>query len=100
MNAAGVPCGPILTIDQVFANPQVQHLGMAQKVQSPHYGTLHLVRAPMRLSRTSTSLRRPAPAPGEHTQEVLREYGYSADEIRQLEDTKVIAPKAKADVAQ
>jgi formyl-CoA transferase len=99
MNAAGVPCGPILTIDQVFANPQVQHLGMAQTVQSPHYGALDLVRAPMRLSRTSTSLRRPAPAPGEHTQEVLREYGYSDDEIRQLEDAGVIAAKAKADVA-
>jgi formyl-CoA transferase len=100
MNAAGVPCGPILTIDQVFANPQVQHLGMAQTVQSPHYGALDLVRAPMRLSRTSTSLRRAAPAPGEHTQEVLREYGYSDDEIRQLEDTGVTAAKAKADVAR
>jgi len=95
MNDAGVPCGPILTIDQVFANPQVQHLGMAQTVQSPRYGELDLVRAPMRLSRTSTSLRRPAPAPGEHTAEVLREYGYSEDDIRQLEDTAVIAPKKK-----
>ena len=99
MNAAGVPCGPILTIDQVFANPQVQHLGMAETVQSSRYGTLDLVRAPMRLSRTSTALRRPAPAPGEHTQEVLREYGYSESEIRQLEDAGVIAPKPKADVA-
>lgn len=98
MNAAGVPCGPILTIDQVFANPQVQHLGMAQTVQSPRYGALDLVRAPMRLSRTSTSLRRPAPAPGEHTREVLLESGYSEAEIRQLEDGGVIAPKAKADV--
>jgi formyl-CoA transferase len=99
MNAVGVPCGPILTIDQVFANPQVQHLGMAQTVQSPHYGPLDLVRAPMRLSRTSTSVRRPAPAPGEHTNEILREYGYSEDEIRQLEESGVIAPKVKADVA-
>jgi crotonobetainyl-CoA:carnitine CoA-transferase CaiB-like acyl-CoA transferase len=98
MNDSGVPCGPILTIDQVFANPQVQHLGMAQTVESPRHGTLDLVRAPMRLSRTSTSLRRAAPAPGEHTQAVLREYGYSEDEIRQLEETGVIAPKAKAEV--
>jgi formyl-CoA transferase len=98
MNEAGVPCGPILTVDQVFANPQVQHLGMAQTVQSPRYGALDLVRAPMRLSRTSTSLRRPAPVPGEHTKEVLREYGYSEGEIAQLEDTGVIAAKAKADV--
>ncbi len=99
MNAAGVPCCPILTIDQVFANPQVQHLGMAQTVQSPHYGPLEVVRAPMRLSRTSTSVRRPAPTPGEHTQEVLREYGYTEDDIRGLEDGGVIAPKKKVDVA-
>jgi crotonobetainyl-CoA:carnitine CoA-transferase CaiB-like acyl-CoA transferase len=97
MNDAGVPCGPILTIDQVFANPQVQHLGMAQTVESPRYGKLDLVRAPMRLSRTSTSLRRPAPTPGEHTHEVLREYGYSEDDIREMEDSGVIAPKARAD---
>jgi formyl-CoA transferase len=98
MNHAGVPCGPILTIDQVFANPQVQHLAMAQTVHSPHYGALDLVRAPMRLSRTSTSLRRAAPAPGEHTQEVLREHGFSEDEIRQLKETGVIAPKSKSEV--
>src|SRR5579864_1082369 len=98
MNDAGVPCGPILTIDQVFANPQVQHLRMAQTVQSPHYGALDLVRAPMRLSRTSTSIRRAAPSPGEHTREVLREYGYSDEKIQQLADNGVIAPKAKADV--
>ncbi len=95
MNAAGVPCGPILTIDQVFANPQVEHLHMAQTVHSPRHGALDLVRAPMRLSRTSTSLRSAAPAPGEHTHEVLREYGYSEGEIRELEDAGVIAPKKK-----
>ena len=99
MNDAGVPCGPILTIDQVFANPQVQHLGMAQTVHSPRFGDLEVVRAPMRLSRTSTSLRRAAPAPGEHTHEVLREYGYSEDEIRQLQEAGVIEPKQKVDVA-
>jgi crotonobetainyl-CoA:carnitine CoA-transferase CaiB-like acyl-CoA transferase len=98
MNDAGVPCGPILTIDQVFANPQVKHLGMAQPVESPRYGTLDLVRAPMRLSRTSTSLRRPAPTPGEHTHEVLREHGYSEGDIREMEDSGVIAPKARVDV--
>jgi formyl-CoA transferase len=102
MNAAGVPCGPVLTIDQVFANPQVQHLAMAQTVQSPRYGALDLVRAPMRLSRTSTSLRGPAPSPGEHTDEVLREYGYSDADIRQLQEAGVIAPRgqATADVAR
>jgi crotonobetainyl-CoA:carnitine CoA-transferase CaiB-like acyl-CoA transferase len=99
LNEAGVPCGPILTIDQVFANAQVRHLEMAQSVHSSRYGPLDLVRAPMRLSRTSTSLRRAAPSPGEHTKEILHEYGYSDGEIGELEDTGVIAPKAKADVA-
>lgn len=98
MNEAGVPCGPILTIDQVFANPQVQHLAMAQTVDSPRYGALDLVRAPMRLSRTSTSLRQAAPAPGEHTREVLQEHGFSEDEIRQLEDRGVIAANARPGV--
>jgi crotonobetainyl-CoA:carnitine CoA-transferase CaiB-like acyl-CoA transferase len=98
MNEAGVPCGPILTIDQVFANPQVQHLGMAQSVESPRYGSLDLVRAPMRLSRTSTSVHRPAPTPGEHTREVLREHGYSEGDISDMENSGVIAPKARADL--
>ncbi len=51
------------------------------------------VRAPMRLSRASSSLRPPAPAPGEHTDEVQREYGHSEVEIRQLEDTGMVEPK-------
>ncbi len=81
LNAVGVPCGPILTIDQVFADPQVRHLGMAQNGRERRVRDLTLVRSPVRLSRTSTSLRRAAPMPGGHTEEVLREYGYSADEI-------------------
>jgi crotonobetainyl-CoA:carnitine CoA-transferase CaiB-like acyl-CoA transferase len=85
MNAAGVPCGPIYSIDQVFADPQVQHLEMAQKVPSEVYGELTLVRAPVRLSRTSSALRRGAPAAGAHTAEVLAELGLTPEEITQLE---------------
>jgi formyl-CoA transferase len=84
LNAVGVPCGPILTIDQTFADPQVQHLAMAQQVQSDVYGDLTIVRNPVRLSRTSTSLRRAAPQPGAHTEEVLREHGYTDKEIASL----------------
>jgi formyl-CoA transferase len=90
LNAVGVPCGPILTIDQTFADTQVQHLGMAQQVHSDTYGDLTIVRNPVRLSRTSTSLRRAAPQPGAHTEEVLREYGYSRDEIAALNETGAI----------
>ncbi len=85
LNEAGVPCGPILTIDQVFEDPQVRHLGLAQQVESPTYGPLNVVRAPVRLSRTSTSLRSAAPRPGGDTEAVLREAGYSASQIEALE---------------
>jgi crotonobetainyl-CoA:carnitine CoA-transferase CaiB-like acyl-CoA transferase len=81
LNAVGVPSGPILTIDQVFANPQVQHLAMAETVESPGLGKLTLVRSPTRLSRTPTALRRAAPMPGGETDEVLKDYGYSSAEI-------------------
>jgi formyl-CoA transferase len=81
LNAVGVPSGPILSIDQVFANPQVEHLAMAQTVESPRLGKLTIVRSPTRLSRTPTALRRAAPIPGGDTDEVLKEYGYSPAEI-------------------
>jgi crotonobetainyl-CoA:carnitine CoA-transferase CaiB-like acyl-CoA transferase len=90
LNAVGVPCGPILTIDQVFENPQVQHLALAQTVESERYGTLKIIRSPVRLSRTSTSLRRAAPAPGADTDVVLKEYGYSPEEISALKASRVV----------
>jgi crotonobetainyl-CoA:carnitine CoA-transferase CaiB-like acyl-CoA transferase len=90
-NAVGVPCGPVLTIDQVFADPQVQHLQMAQAVESPRYGPLTLVRSPVRLSRTSTSLRSAAPTPGVDTAAVLAEHGYSPDEVAALEAAGAIS---------
>jgi crotonobetainyl-CoA:carnitine CoA-transferase CaiB-like acyl-CoA transferase len=90
-NAVGVPCGPVLTIDQVFADPQVQHLKLAQQVESPRYGPLTLVRSPVRLSRTSTALRSAAPVAGGDTAAVLSEYGYSGDEIAKLEASGAIS---------
>ncbi len=90
LNAVGVPSGPILTIDQVFANPQVQHLGLAQTVESERLGKLTLVRSPVRLSRTSTSLRRAAPVPGGETDEVLKEYGYTPEQIAELKGSGAV----------
>ena len=91
LNAAGVPCGPILTIDQVFADPQVEHLAMAQTVESETHGALTLVRSPTNLSRTMTSMRLAAPSPGAHTAEILAEIGYSYEEIASLVSTGVVA---------
>jgi crotonobetainyl-CoA:carnitine CoA-transferase CaiB-like acyl-CoA transferase len=98
LNAVGVPSGPILSIDKVFTDPQVQHLAMAQTVESPQLGKLTLVRSPTRLSRTPTALRRAAPMPGGETDEVLKECGYSPAEISAMRAQGAIGveqPKAK-----
>jgi crotonobetainyl-CoA:carnitine CoA-transferase CaiB-like acyl-CoA transferase len=85
MNAAGVPCGPVLAMDQVFADPQVRHLRMAQRVEHPLDGPLDLVRNPLGFSdHPDARLRAAAPVPGAHTREVLGEAGYSAGEIETL----------------
>src|SRR5438093_4647303 len=72
---AGVPCGPIYTIDQVFNDPQVQHLGMAQTVQHPVLGPIQLVGQPCTLSRHSNALRLAPPERGQDTAAVLAELG-------------------------
>ena len=83
-NAAGIPCGPVYTMDQVFADPQVEHLGIAQPVPSRVLGELRQVRQPLDFSRTSSALWTGAPELGEQTDEVLADYGFSADEIAAL----------------
>ncbi len=90
MNEAGVPCGPIYTVDQTFADPQVQHLGLVQSVQSKKLGKLDLVGQPVILSRTPAALTLAPPERGEHTDEVLGEIGYSADEIAKFHASQVV----------
>ena len=90
LNAAGVPCGPILTIDRVFANEQVQHLGLAREVDHPQLGSIQVLGLPVTLSRTPGAIRTPTPEKGEHADEILRELGISADEIRQLHEEGVV----------
>ena len=83
-NAAGVPCGPIYSIDKVFADPQVKHLKMAQKVGGSGKRKLTLVGQPLALSRTPSHLAAPPPKLGEHTDAVLKEFGFSTREIKAL----------------
>ena len=89
-NEAGVPSGPINTIDQVFADPQVKHLRMAQAITSPALGEIELVAQPVTLSATPSRLRVAPPETGEQTDEILQEYGYRRDEIAEFRRAGVI----------
>jgi crotonobetainyl-CoA:carnitine CoA-transferase CaiB-like acyl-CoA transferase len=89
-NAAGVPCGPIYSIDQVFEDEQVKHLGMAQDVPNAENRHIRLVSQPFRLSRTPSKMAAPPPEFGEQTDEVLAEFGFSSEEIVELQRAKVV----------
>jgi crotonobetainyl-CoA:carnitine CoA-transferase CaiB-like acyl-CoA transferase len=82
LNAAGVPCGPIHRIDQVFADPQVQALAMVRSVPAAEPDrTLHLIGQPMTLSRTPSAITQRPPERGEHSDAILAEFCYDATEI-------------------
>ena len=84
LNAAGVACGKINNIREVFEEPQVQHLGILKKVVSKHLGEQELMGQPVTLTRTPSTLARAAPRRGEHTEEILGEIGFSHDELARM----------------
>ena len=84
LNAAGVACGKINNIREVFEEPQVQHLGILKKVVSSHLGEQRLMGQPLTLARTPSAIARAAPRRGEHSEEILAEIGYSAEELKRL----------------
>ena len=89
LNKAGVPCGPIYSIDQAFADPQVQHLGIAREL--PRDGKpVRYVGQPVRLSRTPSQVVSHPPAIGEHTEEVLQKLGLDAGTITELRSRRVV----------
>ncbi|MET0444136.1 MAG: CaiB/BaiF CoA-transferase family protein [Pseudorhodoplanes sp.] len=90
LNAAGVPCGPIYNIDQMFDDAQVKHLGLAQDVPNDQNRKITLVAQPFTLSRTPSRMAARPPEFGENTEDVLAEFGFSADEIAALRDAKVV----------
>jgi len=91
MNEVGVPCGPIYTIDQVFADPQVQHLEMARPVKHPKLGPMKVVGQAINMTRTAEPAElRPTPDLGEHSDEVLRELGYNEAAIADLRARDVV----------
>ncbi len=90
LNAAGVPSGPIYSIDQMFADPQVKHLKIAQPVKRKDKTPMHLVAQPVSLSRTPSRLVARPPDIGEHTDAVLKEFGFKAKEIEALRKANAI----------
>ncbi|MFY0691717.1 MAG: CoA transferase [Paracoccaceae bacterium] len=84
LDACGVPAGPIYSMDEVFDDPQVQSLGMAPSVTHPRRGEVRLVGQPIDLSRTPAAVVSATPDAGEHTDEVLEEYGIAAERVAML----------------
>ena len=94
LDAADVPCAPVLARSQVAADPQVVHNGLIETLNQPGMGALRQPRPAARFERTPATISGPAPAIGEHTEEILSELGFSADAIAALKASQ--AAKAAA----
>ena len=90
LNKAGVPSGPVYTLDQVFADPQVKHIGAAATVKHPTLGEIKVVNNAVGLSLTPATMATATPELGQHTDEVLSELGYSTADIVSLRSRKVV----------
>lgn len=91
INKAGVPCGPINTIDKTFAEPQVEHLGIARPVKHPRLGDIKVVGQPINLSDFPQPKElKPTPEMGEHTDQVLASLGYDKQGIEKLRTGGVV----------
>lgn len=90
LNEAGIPCGEINSIDEVFADPQVRHLGIATAMESLAFGQTECLAQPIFMQRTPSRISRRPPERGEHSDEILTECGFSAEEIAALRGARVI----------
>src|SRR3989440_5736346 len=90
LNAAGVPCGPVYSIDQMFEDAQVKHLGIAQHVPNDENRHIQVGGQPVALARTPSKMAARPPEFGEQTEELLAEFGFGKDEIAELRQRKVV----------
>ena len=91
LNRAGVPCGPIYAVDETFADPQVRHLGIARPMTHPSRGATRVVGQAVTLSKAPQPPEmRPTPGKGDHTEEVLAEFGYDRRAVAALRSRGVV----------
>ncbi len=90
LNDAGVPCGPIYTVDKIFADPQVLHRQMLKELDHPRIGKVKVTGIPVKLSETPGEVITAPPVLGQHTHEILAELGYSSQDVEKLTQEKVI----------
>ena len=90
LNKAGCPSGPMNSMGQVFADPQVKHLEMSTPVNHPRLGMLDVVNQAIKMSRTPSSVRTATPEQGEHTDEILGELGYEECRISWFHENGVV----------
>jgi formyl-CoA transferase len=84
LNDAGVACGRINNLKEVFEEPQVKHLGILKKVTSKHLGEQTIMGQPVTLTRTPSTIARAAPKRGEHSEEILSEIGYDREALARM----------------
>ena len=85
-----MPCGPIYSIDQMYADPHVQQLGVTGTSQSAKLGPLEVNAQPGVLTRTPSEIAAAAPERGEHSDEILERFGYNAEEIAAFRKSNVV----------
>ena len=95
LNRAGVPCGPVLDLGQVFSDPQVLSREMLVELPHPEIGTFKTTGLPVKLSETPGAIDRAPPLHGEHSDEILEELGLSAEEVRVLREQGVVGPRCR-----
>jgi crotonobetainyl-CoA:carnitine CoA-transferase CaiB-like acyl-CoA transferase len=91
LEAAGVPATPVNTVDQVMEDPQTAARGMVDRVEHPVLGEIPVVSTPVKFSAMRAGVRTPAPVRGQHTDAVLKDLGYTAEEVTGLREKNVVA---------